>query len=174
MRRELLTRLDARDRDLFLRWSLRDSMPSVSRRAWQVATHLGGAIASILAALLPLLFVTWMRDAAGDALITLAASHLIVQVIKRSVMRERPDVRTTRVALIAVPDQFSFPSGHATAAMSVAFVYSMAYPTFAIPLLALSMVVGLSRVFLGVHYPGDVVAGQAIAIATALATRGIM
>lgn len=175
MKSQLLDRLDARDRALFLRWALQGHARSLlARRAWQVATHLGGATASILAALVPLLIVPAMRDPAGDALMALAISHVVVQMIKRTVMRERPDVRTARPPLIGVPDRFSFPSGHATAAMSVAFVYAVAYPTIAIPLLTVSMIVGLSRVFLGVHYPGDVLAGQAIAIVTGIGVRALM
>lgn len=63
------------------------------------------------------------------------------------------------------PDRFSFPSGHATAALSVALSYAWFYPSLAAPIIAISAAVGASRVFLGVHYPGDVAAGQAIALA---------
>jgi undecaprenyl-diphosphatase len=52
--------------------------------------------------------------------------------------------------------------------MSVAFVYASAYPSLALPLVALAAAVGISRVFLGVHYPGDVLIGQLIAVLTGL------
>ena len=70
--------------------------------------------------------------------------------------------------MVAEPDKFSFPSGHAAAAMSVAIVYSFAFPTLASALIPLAMLVGVSRVCLGVHYPGDVLIGQLIAALTAL------
>jgi undecaprenyl-diphosphatase len=51
--------------------------------------------------------------------------------------------------------------------MAVAFVYGIAFPPLAIVLIPLA-VVGLSRVCLGVHYPGDVLIGQVIAVLTAI------
>jgi undecaprenyl-diphosphatase len=70
---------------------------------------------------------------------------------------------------VAEPDRFSFPSGHSAAAMSVAIAYAVAYPSAAAPLIALAALVGMSRVFLGVHYPGDVLIGQLLAALTYLA-----
>ena len=167
--RTLLARLEARDHALFARWALAGRPRSrIARAGWVAVTHLGGLTASVAAAALPLLWRGSVRDAAARALIGLALSHLVVQLVKRVVARRRPS-RTVRCeALVTEPPCFSFPSGHAAAAMSVAFAYAVAFPVLALPLLAAGVAVGISRVRLGVHFPGDVLAGQMIAVATDL------
>lgn len=162
-----LSSLGARDRALFLRWALTDSSRRV-RLIWTFLTHAGGATCTILAATVPLILGGAFAEAAQSALITLVVSHLIVQLVKRTVGRPRPSRSVPSAALVIKPDCFSFPSGHAAAAMSVAFVYASAYPPFALPLLLFASAVGMSRVFLGVHFPGDVLIGQLIAVLTGL------
>ncbi|MBM3885123.1 MAG: phosphatase PAP2 family protein [Gemmatimonadetes bacterium] len=166
-RLSLWQRLDARDRALFVRWVISELTPVRSTRLWRALTHLGGLRCSVAGVLLPLLMTGGaLRAAAREALIALVVSHLVVQVVKRSVMRRRPTDVERAGAYVEVPDCFSFPSGHACASMSVAFAYGLRFPTLAVPLVALASIVGFSRVRLGVHYPGDVIVGQAIAILT--------
>lgn len=169
MRVSLLLRLDARDRALYRRLALDAAAPLSSTRLWIAVTHLGGATSAIVAVLVPLLVTQGpVHEAAALGAWSLLASHLLVQLVKRRAVRERPEPARLGRSLVGVPDQFSFPSGHACAAMSVAFAYGMSAPSLAIPLMLLAVIVGMSRVRLGVHYPGDVIAGQAIAIVTVL------
>lgn len=104
-------------------------------------------------------------------MLILVVSHLLAQLLKRTVGRPRLSRGTSCVSLIAEPDRFSFPSGHAAAAMSIAIGYSAALPALAPLLLPLAFVVGCSRVALGVHYPGDGLAGQLLALLTGLAVQ---
>lgn len=174
MQPPLLARLDVRDRALFLRWVIGEHTSERVTRAWRLMTHVGGARVTILAVLVPMFLATGTaRLAAFQAAWALALSHLVVQIIKRKVLRERPSVRITTATHVEVPDRFSFPSGHSCAVMSVAFIFAFQFPAFSLPLLLLSSLVGWSRVRLGVHYPGDVLAGQVIAVATGIVVLGL-
>ena len=160
----LLQRLGARDRALFVRMALdaRDAHPLLS--FWRTITHLGGAPASIGISVASLAIPAVTVGIAWHALLVLGLSHVVVHIVKRVAGRERPTVALAITSIIAVPDRFSFPSGHACAAMSVAVAFAWAFPLLAVPLLMLALLVGCSRVTLGVHYPGDVAVGQAIAL----------
>lgn len=163
----IIRRVDAGDRALFARWTLQAGIESHACRVWRALTHLGGATCTLAATLVPVIAGGPARGAARDALVVLVVSHLLVQAVKRSVGRPRPSRSAAAAALVAEPDRFSFPSGHAAAAMSLAMGYAGAYPALAPLFTMLAVLVGLSRVALGVHYPGDVFAGQLIALAAA-------
>ncbi len=165
----LLSRLDARDRILYLRWCLPAEASDLQRRLWIGVTGLGSAPVTIAAVTLPLLGMPWPRAITGRAALALVVSHLVIQAVKRVVGRPRPSERTPDRLLIPNPDRFSFPSGHSASSLAIALSFALAFPAFAAPLVGLGFLVGASRVALGVHYPGDVLAGQAIAAVTVLA-----
>jgi undecaprenyl-diphosphatase len=165
---QLLIQLGAHDRALMLRCALTHDAPRGARLAWRTITHLGGTGPSLLAAGLPWFACCELHEASKLALLTVILSHLVVQLVKRTVVRSRPAKVEQFVSLVTEPDCFSFPSGHAAAAMSVAIVYGVAFPAWAVPLLLLALLVGFSRVRLRVHYPSDVLVGQLIAVGTVI------
>lgn len=113
--------------------------------------------------------VPGLERAGETAAWTLALSHLGVEVLKRLFTRERPRLPVGFHWLVGVPDRFSFPSGHATAALSIALPVALALPlAMALPVLGVGVTVGVSRCYLGVHYPGDVLAGWTLSLTTLL------
>ena len=98
----------------------------------------------------------------------LTTSHLAVQVLKRAVARPRPcDANGRLLALVDLPDPYSFPSGHAAAASAVGGTIALAHPLLAPILLPLAALIATSRVTLRVHHASDVVAGVLLGLAGA-------
>lgn len=135
-------------------------------RVMRAATHLGDAGVTVTLTLALLLgAVPGLVPAGRRAAVALVASHLCVQLLKRTVTRRRPTLPTGILALVQPPDRFSFPSGHAASSLSVALALAMVLPApLAAGVTGLALTVGMSRCYLGVHYPGDVLAGWALAL----------
>jgi membrane-associated phospholipid phosphatase len=84
--------------------------------------------------------------------------------IKALVDRTRPPGEIGLQALGAVPGSPSFPSGHAMSAFAVAAAIAVLAPRLRWPVLAVAALIGFSRVYLGVHFWLDVLAGAALGI----------
>ncbi len=91
------------------------------------------------------------------------------EVIKQIIQRPRPfeEIAAANL-LVAPPGSFSFPSGHATAAFACALVLARKIPPLTWPVLILAGTMAFSRVYVGVHYPLDVLAGSVLGIACAV------
>ena len=90
------------------------------------------------------------------ALASVVGTYLLNTAIKGVFRRARPAFDDLP-ALIATPTALSFPSAHASSSFAAARAYSAMLP--AAPLYATALAMGLSRVYLGVHYPTDIAAG---------------
>lgn len=98
-------------------------------------------------------------------LVAFALELPLYKLIKNGVKRDRPcEVLRTVQRRIVPSDRFSFPSGHTAAAVVMATLVSCFIPVLALPAFAWALLVGFSRIFLGVHYPTDILAGIAIGL----------
>ena len=87
-------------------------------------------------------------------------------LLKTAVGRPRPFVADPAIhPLIARPHDSSMPSGHALTAFACSTIVAMLEPRLRWPAYGLAAAIAASRVYLGVHYPSDVVAGAAVGAA---------
>ena len=124
-------------------------------------THVGGARATTIGTLLLCLFLPSPSNSwATESAISLAISHFPVHLIKKHYPRHRPYLSIPETKMLVLPlKDHSFPSGHTTAVFSVLTPFMLHVPSLFIPLLVLASLVGLSRIYLGHHYPTDVLVG---------------
>ncbi len=86
--------------------------------------------------------------------------RLLYTVLKKGFKRRRPpDFLQGFRSVVVAADEFSFPSGHTSAAFLVCFLVTHTVGPYGLLLLPWAVMVGMSRVFLGVHFPTDIVAG---------------
>src|SRR5918997_4292194 len=99
---------------------------------------------------------------AGAATVSFLLASGLSFVIKGVVGRSRPPEAIGFDALVGVPGTPSFPSGHAMTAFAAAGAVALLAPRLRWPVLALATVIGFSRVYLGLHFWLDVLAGAAL------------
>ncbi len=133
-----------------------------------IVIHLALAIShsgdGYLHVLVPLL--VWVLDPEGFAMLlpllvmALAIERTLYWLVKNSLRRPRPQEAVPGFrSLIRASDQFSFPSGHSSGAFLLATALLVFYGPVAAPLFLWAFAVAMSRILLGVHFPGDTLAG---------------
>jgi undecaprenyl-diphosphatase len=102
-------------------------------------------------------------------MLALGAVNLVFyKALKQRVARPRPYVNCPGIrACCRSLDEYSFPSGHTMHAVAFSMVLAHYYPALGWPLWAFTVLLALSRVVLGLHYPSDVAIGAAIGWTTA-------
>ena len=95
---------------------------------------------------------------------------LVNVLIKNIVARVRPyEIFEELTYIVKMPDDYSFPSGHSAISFAVAVVLFIRMPKkVGIPALVLASLIAVSRLYVGVHYPSDVICGIVIGIGCAI------
>lgn len=102
---------------------------------------------------------------AVSALVLLASDQLAAGLLKPLIGRIRPCHSISDVhLLINCSSAFAMPSAHAANAFGQAALFGTAWPNTRCYLYFLAAVIALSRIFVGVHYPGDILVGAALGI----------
>ena len=137
---------------------------------WEAITRLGNGGVDIGVFLVPALWGWWRgdRDRRNQGLLgaaTVAGAGVLDQILKNTACRARPSAPEAGAFFTNFPcfpaeyAYASFPSGHTTTAFAAAVILALWYPRWAGVWLTLAVLVGLSRVMLGSHFPSDVLAG---------------
>ena len=98
-------------------------------------------------------------------LLAVAAADGLAGLVKAAVHENRPSEPDV---LVTIPHSHSFPSGHTATAVAAAVVLSHLVPRLAPAFGVLAAAIAYSRLYVGVHFPLDLVGGAAIGAATAL------
>lgn len=134
---------------------------------WTAITRLGDGGWFWIALSLVLLCFKRTRKAGAAGLLALALGALITNVaLKNLVARIRPyEVVNGLVCLIEKQKDFSFPSGHTCASFAAAAAYYKILPKrYGVSALVLAALIAFSRLYVGVHYPTDILGGLAVGL----------
>ena len=144
---------------------------------WRFITSLGDDGLFWIGLGILMLFFKKTRKPGMAGLLAMALNFLMTNLtIKNLVARPRPyTVLENLEILIEQPGEFSFPSGHTSSSFAFAVaVYLLLPKKYGVPALVLAALISLSRLYVGVHYPTDVLGGFIVGTACAFAiVRGI-
>lgn len=118
-----------------------------------------------LAAILPLVYGEKGLEASAYMIATGLVCLVIYKDLKSRLVRERPFIRSDKIFQGCAPlDYYSFPSGHTMHAVCFSTIAIYHFPVLAAILVPFTLLIALSRIVLGMHYPSDVLCGFALGL----------
>lgn len=132
-----------------------------------ILSRLGDGWLYVLVGVWSWLVLGWEQGYFSVLLLAYAIERPVYYVLKNSLRRDRPFHALAIKNQVKPSDQFSFPSGHTSAAFLFATVTVGFVPVLLLPLFMFACLVGGSRIVLGVHYPTDVLVGAALGVGLA-------
>ena len=157
---KLLHQLNDREIPLCLLFNRVNHLKPISLFFAAISRLGNGVFWYVLMLMLPLIY-GWqaLQVSLHMALVGLAAL-LVYKWLKSSTERVRPYSHSDNILQnVAALDQFSFPSGHTLHAVGFSWVLLSYYPAWFVLVVPFTILVALSRVVLGLHYPSDVLMG---------------
>lgn len=89
-------------------------------------------------------------------------------IIKNIVQRDRPFISMEGIdMLIKAPTSYSFPSGHTTSSFAAAGVIAINFKNKSVYVFTLAVLIAISRIYLGVHFPTDIISGIVLGLSCA-------
>ena len=150
----------------FLVFNLRGARPAWLDWTMLGFTQIGGSVAAVAIGLI--LFFTGNHLVAYEFSLGSLTLWMIVELVKALVRRSRPIFRVTQARIVGYPAiGRSFPSGHTSQAFFTATLLAPYFHASAwgmLLLYAVALLVGITRMYVGAHYPRDVLAGVILGI----------
>jgi membrane-associated phospholipid phosphatase len=155
---------------VFLFFNLRGSRPVWLDRLMLGFTQIGSSFASLVTGLI--LFLAGNRLVVYEIILGTLTLWIMVELVKALVRRSRPVIRVTQTRIVGYRARgLSFPSGHTSQVFFMATLLASHFNAsiwIALLLYAIAFLVGITRMYVGAHYPRDVLAGAILGSAWGL------
>ena len=146
------------------------------RALFRAVSRLGdGVFWYVLMALMPLLRPDRGLLVSAQMLATGGVGLALYKLLKKKLVRERPFIGLIGIECVMPPlDRYSFPSGHTLHAVLFTVLAVTQVPVLAAVLVPFALLVAMSRVVLGLHYPSDVLVGAVLGGSLAVASNALL
>jgi undecaprenyl-diphosphatase len=166
--RKFLKFLARLDRGLCIRISGWNGKKALDRPMQWLSRFGNGYLYPVVALAVTAFDTQIMRPFFSAGLASFVVQHSTYKLVKTKTRRLRPfEVIPQIRKIISLPDRYSFPSGHAAGAFLMATLFGHFYPGSGTTCYGIASLVAFSRVYNGIHYPSDVLAGSLLGVLSA-------